>query len=312
MRAAGLFYPTAIPDILGVARRRSSSPSGGAAIRLFEGLKWIPANIFCTSIRNSPIGTKSSVSRRWRSVLGVGGGRRSIGQSARQGGNTRIPLLRLNPHHMLKPYASFTQGLKAPDVFTYVKDLRVNYPANVAEDLLRTVHAEEKRLPGSIPAIAATAAVPIPSEEMFVNSNDAPRDLAPTAPPAVLPTPYDVRAHCADSRPQTLPLQAPVPTRSGPLVPPRPEPLDLARHARPSAPRHRSRVAAIHGRTVGPARLMAYGSTLSRDSGVGRRSRRLHVLTALSVHALMCMTMTVIGDGRRIDTDFGRRRVKTA
>ena len=123
----------------------------------------------------------------------------------------RLRLLRLNPHHMLKPFASFTQALKAPDVLTYIKDLRVNYPANVAEDLLGTVQTEEKRPPGSNPAVAATSAVPIASEEMFVNSNDAPRDLAPTAPPAALPTPYDIAHLRPDSRPQTLPLQVACP-----------------------------------------------------------------------------------------------------
>src|SRR3981081_4663597 len=55
--------------------------------------------------------------------------------------NLRLRLLRLNPHHMLKPYASLAQALKAPDVVTYIKDLRVNYPANVAEDLVRTLQA---------------------------------------------------------------------------------------------------------------------------------------------------------------------------
>ena len=57
----------------------------------------------------------------------------------------RLRLLKVNPHHMLKPYGSFAQALKAPDVLTYVKDLRVNYPADVAEDLLRTLQADDKR-----------------------------------------------------------------------------------------------------------------------------------------------------------------------
>ena len=169
----------------------------------------------------------------------------------------RLRLLRLNPHHMLKPFASFTQALKAPDVLTYIKDLHVNYPANVAEDLLGTVQTEEKRPPGSNPAVAATSAVPIASEEMFVNSNDAPRNLAPTAPPAALPTPYDIAHLRPDSRPQTLPLQAPVPKRSGPLVPPRPEPirprgampapLPLAVHPAPSEPPQNNRPMVAHG-----------------------------------------------------------------
>ena len=35
----------------------------------------------------------------------------------------RLHLLNVNPHHMLKPYPSFAQALKAPDLLTYVKDL---------------------------------------------------------------------------------------------------------------------------------------------------------------------------------------------
>ncbi len=66
----------------------------------------------------------------------------------------RLRLLKVNPHHMLKPYASFAQALKAPDLLTYVKDLRVNYPANVAEDLLRTLQLEDMRTPGSNPVPA--------------------------------------------------------------------------------------------------------------------------------------------------------------
>jgi hypothetical protein len=136
----------------------------------------------------------------------------------------RLRLLKVNPHHMLKPYASFAQALKAPDVLTYVKDLRVNYPANVAEDLLRTLQTEDKRSPGGNPAQAwaNTAAIPVASNELFLNSKEAQHDLAPTAPPGALPTPYPLKP---DSRPQTLPLQAPVPNRPGSLAPPRHDPI---------------------------------------------------------------------------------------
>jgi hypothetical protein len=116
------------------------------------------------------------------------------------------------------------EALKAPDVLTYVKDLRVNYPANVAEDLLRTLQTEDKRSPGGNPAQAwaNTAAIPVASNELFLNSKEAQHDLAPTAPPGALPTPYPLKP---DSRPQTLPLQAPVPNRPGSLAPPRHDPI---------------------------------------------------------------------------------------
>jgi hypothetical protein len=131
----------------------------------------------------------------------------------------RLRLLKVNPHHLLKPYASFAQALKSPDVLTYIKDLRVNYPANVAEDLLRRLQTEDKRSPGAnpIPASTAgfggspnTAAVPVVSNELFLNSKEAQHDLAPTAPLGAMPSPYPLRP---EPRPQTLPLQAPVPIR---------------------------------------------------------------------------------------------------
>src|SRR4051794_27778283 len=62
----------------------------------------------------------------------------------------RIRLLKLNPHHMLKPYASFNQAVQAPDVQTYIRDLRLNYPPEVALVLLNSLRttgprAEEPR-----------------------------------------------------------------------------------------------------------------------------------------------------------------------
>jgi hypothetical protein len=57
----------------------------------------------------------------------------------------RLRLLQLNPHHMLKPYSSFAQALEAPDVSTYVRDLRQNYPLEVAAELLRMLPADEDR-----------------------------------------------------------------------------------------------------------------------------------------------------------------------
>jgi hypothetical protein len=152
----------------------------------------------------------------------------------------RLRLLEVNPHHMLKPYASFAQALKSPDVLTYIKDLRVNYPAKVAEDLLRRLQTEDKCSPGANPAPAAKAGfggssgagpVPAASGELFLNSKEAHRDLAPTAPPGALPIPYDLAPLRPDSRPQTLPLQAPVPIRPRS---PKPAPLPFAADSVPA------------------------------------------------------------------------------
>ena len=51
----------------------------------------------------------------------------------------RQRLLQANPHHLLKPFSSFAQALEAPDVQTYVRDLRANYPPELADGLLRNV-----------------------------------------------------------------------------------------------------------------------------------------------------------------------------
>jgi hypothetical protein len=135
----------------------------------------------------------------------------------------RSRLLQVNPHHMLKPYASFAQALKAPDVQTYVKDLRVNYPANVAEDLLRTLQDKDKRPASAVPSAASS--VPVASDDLFLNSKEVHHDLAPTAPLGALATPYNLVPLRPDSRPQTLPLQGAVPARPAPHVPPRREPV---------------------------------------------------------------------------------------
>ena len=157
----------------------------------------------------------------------------------------RLRLLKVNPHHMVKPYASFAEALKAPDVLTYVKDLRVNYPADVAEDLLRTLQGEQKHPPAGVPVTAPvmdldasrTAALPKAEEgETFFDSKE--EDLARTAAPVNAPRP---RPPARPEPPQTIPLQPdpvrpaarPAPPR--PLPPPAPRAAPLAPDAR-SAP----------------------------------------------------------------------------
>jgi len=142
----------------------------------------------------------------------------------------RLRLLKVNPHHMLKPYASIAQALKAPDVLTYIKDLRVNYPANVAEDLLGRLQKEDKRPTGSIAAPTtlagfAASSAPAASGDLFLDSKEAQHDLAPTAPPGALGSSYDLAPLHLDSRPQTLPLPGAFPTRPSSPVPPRREPV---------------------------------------------------------------------------------------
>src|SRR5262245_62087811 len=54
----------------------------------------------------------------------------------------RQRLLQLSPHHMLKPFASFAQALKSPDVQGYLSDMREKYPLDKAKALLETLRQE--------------------------------------------------------------------------------------------------------------------------------------------------------------------------
>ena len=41
----------------------------------------------------------------------------------------RTLLLQHNPHHLLRPYASFAEAVNSPDVHSYVSALRRSHPA---------------------------------------------------------------------------------------------------------------------------------------------------------------------------------------
>src|SRR5205807_405899 len=51
----------------------------------------------------------------------------------------RQRLLKGNADHMLRGFTSMAQALRAPDVQTYLEDLRQEYPPRAAEDLLASV-----------------------------------------------------------------------------------------------------------------------------------------------------------------------------
>ena len=51
----------------------------------------------------------------------------------------RQRLAALNPHHLLKPYASFSEAANHPDIQSYVEELRQKYPVEAAEDMLESV-----------------------------------------------------------------------------------------------------------------------------------------------------------------------------
>jgi hypothetical protein len=53
----------------------------------------------------------------------------------------RVRLLQLNPHHLLRPYASFAEALRNGDVNNYVTALRQSHPSEAAERLLASLRS---------------------------------------------------------------------------------------------------------------------------------------------------------------------------
>jgi hypothetical protein len=135
----------------------------------------------------------------------------------------RQRLLQANPHHLLKPYTSFSQAMQAPDVQTYVRDLRLNYPVETAESLLRTLRAE------------SLAEVPPEPKAAGPPAADRKAPAAPAAPQAEPLKVYHFRDE-EPPKPTAKPLaqpvpRAPVPAKAPAAPVPRPQPM-----ARPAPP----------------------------------------------------------------------------
>jgi hypothetical protein len=159
----------------------------------------------------------------------------------------RARLLQVNPHHMLKPYHSFQQAREAPDVDTYVRNLRLNYPLEVAADLLRALNASDDP---NAQKMQVTAPLPTPDADidqtLHVPDNDEPiqRTLAwnsgnnddPLDRTAALPPPAAARP---TKQPvdigQTAPLPRPAASQS--RVPTRADVEHTEPAPRPVAPR---------------------------------------------------------------------------
>jgi hypothetical protein len=133
-------------------------------------------------------------------------------------------LLQQNRHHMLRPYGSFEEAVGAPDVQTYLVDLKTNYPPDLAEQLLASLK-DGKPPPPSKPLSQRRPAL-----------DPAPAPIPPTAP---VVDPYQPPA-----KPARPTWESAVPYRMADEVEvtaPVPDMRDLARPApqpaKPRAPR---------------------------------------------------------------------------
>ena len=55
----------------------------------------------------------------------------------------RKQLVQANPHHLIRPYETFAEAMKAPEVYSYVADLRDTYAPEDAEQKLQALRDGE-------------------------------------------------------------------------------------------------------------------------------------------------------------------------
>jgi hypothetical protein len=93
----------------------------------------------------------------------------------------RGKLLAVNPHHMLKPFASMAQAMHSGDVRNYVEGLRRHYPPETARPLLETLR-------GAVATPAKPISPPIAAVTQGADDEPAYRlqdsSLAAARPPA--------------------------------------------------------------------------------------------------------------------------------
>jgi hypothetical protein len=147
----------------------------------------------------------------------------------------RAHLLRLNPHHMLRPFGSFAEALCSPDVQSYVNELRRTYPPQAAQKMHEKVQSRSSLGTGSEEEVANPAL-----ETLRVYED--PEETQPPAPPlpraTALPPPT-VGVPKPAQRPARPAAPPQPPTRSTALPPPRvafPPPRTSAAPPAPARP----------------------------------------------------------------------------
>jgi hypothetical protein len=147
-------------------------------------------------------------------------------------------LLYFNPHHLLRPFASFAEALRSPDVESYVADLRRNYPPETAEQLLEGTQRKQAEEPAPPP--------PDERELKVYRGRETPTEPAPVA-----------RARPTQTRPETS-----LPANPAPVAPPRmPTPVAWTRPAAPPpAPAEPPRTGVVDDE--GPTALSYWVSTV--------------------------------------------------
>ncbi|MBV9121801.1 MAG: hypothetical protein JO112_00400, partial [Planctomycetes bacterium] len=122
-------------------------------------------------------------------------------------------LLQLNPHHLLKPFASMEEAVRSTDVQNYIAGLRRTYPPETAENLLETARAKarEKKPPppiGILPARGEPGRAPETVKAFKHKDAPAPEKNPTPHPEAPRHAPKPAPASSAPSPPPPPPIPA--------------------------------------------------------------------------------------------------------
>jgi hypothetical protein len=96
-------------------------------------------------------------------------------------------LFQVNPHHMLRPFASFAEAAQTPDVRTYLHELRTTYPNDVAQVLLRSLRANATDALSNTSPIKSYK-LPPAKEAAAPRANGQPPVVSPRPAPVPLPS----------------------------------------------------------------------------------------------------------------------------
>ena len=125
-------------------------------------------------------------------------------------------LLRTNPHHMLRPFASFREAMASSDIQNYIAELRRTHPPDQAEAAFDSLRAGRP----VHPPVRPTKAIPPTRPTVDFDEEDEPEplkmyreqeDAQPPrpAPPPRTPQPAPARPAAATPRPAPLPRPRP-------------------------------------------------------------------------------------------------------
>jgi hypothetical protein len=150
----------------------------------------------------------------------------------------RQRLLRTNPHHVLRPYASFAQAAANADIQTFLEELRQRYPVDRAQDMLESFWPGvpdgpapgdfDLEVPATMPPVPRTR---MPAEQRPLEEDDVaerlPTNLVRDDPPPAKPRDKSepLKVYRSPTEPEgPKPAVPPVkPTRAPVRQPPRAE-----------------------------------------------------------------------------------------